>query len=219
MQKALSGRRLLKISSDRNVTRVLFVSRNTDLLSPTEQSLDGYLDVSGLFAEVHILILREGIVPKKPVLRAAPNVWIYTAASSVWWKTPLAGIELMQNQLEFAAGFRPDLIVALDPFESAVTAYRLGKVYQKPMQLHILENYLAPDFNKKADGNWIRRFLARYTVARFLSIRTRTDAMESRLKDRFTVPDLATLPRFQDYQAMIESDVEMDLKASGVVSF
>ncbi len=213
VQKAMAGRRLLKIESDRNVTRVLFVSHNTELLNPDQQSLDGYLDVSGLFAEVHILILREGIKPKQPVLRVSPNVWMYTAAANLWWQTPAAGIELMQNQLEFAAGFRPDLIISLDPFESALTVIKLGKMYQKPTQLHVVENYFDPKFDESEPGNFWRRQLTRFTVEKFASVRTRTETLEKNLHKQFKISNLETLPRFQDYEALISKEEKIDLKA------
>ena len=71
--------------STRDVTRVLFYFQDESLLNPTEQSLDGYTNLADLFDEVHILILRQGIPAKNPVLRLASNMWLYIASDSKWW--------------------------------------------------------------------------------------------------------------------------------------
>lgn len=211
-EQALRGKRMLKIEDNRNITRVLFISQDTELLNPTTQSLDGYINISDLFAEVHILILRPGISPKNPVLRVAPNVWMYTATAKLWWETPAAGLEMAEGQLEFASGFRPDLIVARDPFESAIVAAKLAEKYNKPSQLHIVTDYSTPEFYYSNTRNFWRLFLLRFTVAKFLSVRTTSRSMEDRLKGMFTIPNLALLPRYQNYAEMVDADVAIDLK-------
>ena len=211
-QQAMTEPRVFKIDSDRNVTRVLFISQNTELLNPTQQSLDGYIDVSSLFAEVHILILRPGIAPKHPVLRVADNVWMYIATAKYWWLTPGAGVSLAEAQLEFASGFRPDLIVARDPFESAVVANRLAKKYNRPTQLHVLDDYSTGAFLKRSSHNFWRLFLTRFTIPKFPSVRTLTENIEKMLQKKFVIPDLKTLPRFQNYEALITDERAVQLK-------
>lgn len=209
---AMREDRVVEVVSDRDVTRVLFISTNTDLLNPVTQSLDGYVNIRDLFAEVHILILRPGIAPKNPVLRVAPNVWLYTASAFYWWQTPFAGLEMLSNQLEFASGFRPDLIVARDPFESAIVAIQAGKKYARPTQLHIVEDYSRRDFATRNTQNYWRLFLPFFTVPRFSSVRTLTETMLARLQKKFVVKEADVLPRFQDYQALIELPPTLDLK-------
>jgi glycosyltransferase involved in cell wall biosynthesis len=209
---AMREDRVVEVVSSRDVTRVLFISCNTELLNPLTQSLDGYVNIRDLFAEVHILILRPGIPPKNPVLRVAPNVWLYTASAAFWWQTPSAGLEMLANQLEFAAGFRPDLIVARDPFESALVAIQAGKKYQCATQLHIVEDYSTRDFAKRSTHNYWRLFFPIFTIPRFLSVRTLTDTMLARLQKKFVIPDADVLPRFQDYESLIELPVTLGLK-------
>lgn len=211
-EQAMRGKRIFHTASNRDVTRVLFVSRNTELLNPTKQTLDGYIDISDLFDEVHILILRHGIPPKNPVLRVADNVWMYTASSDYWWLTPKAGKELAEDQLVFAAGFRPDLIVARDPFESAIVAHMLGKKYNRPTQLHILDDYSTSEFIKKSPHNFSRLFLPVFTIPKFLSVRTLTASILTMVQKKFTVPDVALLPRYQNYESLISSTAYIDLK-------
>lgn len=211
-EQALRDKRVFKMVSNRNVTRVLFISYNTELLNPTQQTLDGYINISDLFDEVHILILREGIPAKYPVLRVAHNVWLYTATATFWWQLPEAGIDMAKEQLVFASGFRPDLIVARDPFESAIVANKLAQEFKRPTQLHILEDFTTKDFIKQDRRNFWRVFLPFFTVPKFLSIRTLTATMEAHIQKRYVIPDVAVLPRYQNYDALIASNTTTDLK-------
>ena len=211
-EEAMSEDRVYELKSDRDITRVLFVSNNTELLNPTQQSLDGYIDISDLFDEVHILILREGIMTKRPVLRVAENVWIYTATAKSWWSTIDAGMRMVEEQLEFASGFRPDLIVARDPFESAWLASKVGSKYGRPTQLHVLDDFTTKDFVKQNQHSFWRKFLTRFTIPKFLSVRTQTTAIQHAIEKKYNVKDIATLPRYQNYEALIDSNSYINLK-------
>jgi glycosyltransferase involved in cell wall biosynthesis len=204
--------RIFTHEARRNVTRVLFISQETDLLNPETQSLDGLIKLSDLFDEVHILILREGITPKDPVLRVSDNVWLYTASSRVWWRLPQAGIDMVEAQLVFASGFRPDLIIARDAFESALVAKAIAEKYHKPTQLHILEDFIGWQALRKLPHYRLRRFIPRRTVKHFLSIRTGTHFLQDKITKKYQPVEIATLPRFHDYSAVMESKAAVDLQ-------
>jgi len=210
-QEAMSEAPVFKATDDRDITRVLFVSQNTALLNPSQQTLDGYLDLESLFDEVHILILRRGIPTRTPVLRVSDKMWVYTVSVKHWWQATGAALELLDEQLVFANGFRPDLIVARDPFESAIVTYKAGLKYNKPTQLHILSDYAGGD-NKKQISGW-RRFFTRFTIPRFESVRTMTSGMQTYIQKRFVISDVATLPRYQNYGQLMTSEESIDLKA------
>ncbi len=212
VEEALQGSTVYKTGSKRDETRVLFISNDESLLNPTKQTLDGYVNISDLFDEVHILILRTGIKARFPVIRVAENVWLYTANSKDWWTTPFAGMIMAEEQLVFAGGFRPDLIVARDPFESAILAYLLRRKYKRPVQIHVLENYTKVDFLKKNKGNYWRRFLTKFTLPRANSIRTLTKTMFNLLKRTVKVKDLEILPRFNNYEALRENPPTLNLR-------
>lgn len=202
-QAARHAPRVYHVESARDTARVLFISPETELLSQVQQTLDGYLDLAELFAEVHILILRRGIPPKYPTLRISDSLWLYTASARHWWQLPQAGARLLERELAFAGGFRPDLIVARDPYESALVALRLARQYDRPAQLHLKRHPhrspaipLLPGFTR-----W-HRYLARYTIPRFSSVRTDSDALTQALATRYVIPDLATLPQYQQYEAL-----------------
>ncbi len=212
VEEALNAEAVYQAVSSRDVTRVLFISRDESLLSPTKQSLDGYTDVADLFDEVHILILRQGISTKTPVLRVSDNVWLYTATHHSWWMTYFSGRKLAVEQLVFAEGFRPDMIVARDPFESAVLAISLGLEYKRPVQIHVFENYVSKDFYESSRKNWWRRFLPRFTIPRVKSVRTTTKAMANFLAKQFSIVDLSILPRLNNYESLIKVQPTINLK-------
>jgi glycosyltransferase involved in cell wall biosynthesis len=205
---ARDGAMQLEISTDRNTTRLLFISRDTSLLNQTKQSLDGYLNLSDVFDEVHIVILQPGILTKNPVLRVADNVWLYVASAKHAWLTPIVALELIKNHLFFAGGFRPDLIVARDPFECALVAYLVGRWYDRPTQVHVLVDFLSPATPEKESLAWWQKRLAHVLVPRFQSIRTNTDQLLQKITKKFPHSiDAATLPRFRDVRPVSDISV------------
>jgi len=212
-EEAMNEARVVQYQSNRDVTRVLFISQNLELLNPTRQTLDGYLNIADVFDEVHILVLRQGIQPTQPVLRPHKNVWIYTAASRRWFEVPKRGRELLQEQLAFAEGFRADLVVARDAFESALVALWVGRTFGKPVQLHVLRNYFAPEFRQADPGNWLRQWVARYTVPKFLSIRTNTQMIQELISRKYNIADTKRLPQLNAYESIANVRQTLDLKA------
>lgn len=211
VEEAMAEKPVFKVTTDRDVTRVLFISTEVELLDPTRQTLDGYVDLSDLFDEVHVLVLRIGIPPKNPVLRASANVWIYTVAAAYWWELPGAGMKMVDDQLSFAAGFRPDLIVARDPYESAWLANKVAKKYHKPTQLHVVEDFTIPEPGKKNLAEYAKRYIPLFTIKNFSSVRTLTDSVAAKIKDRFDIDDLKVLPRLQNYESLISATTEKRL--------
>ncbi len=211
--EAVNEEAVYEVKSDRDITRILFISQDESLLNPVQQSLDGYINLSDLFDEVHILILRQGIEAKNPVLRLAKNMWLYTATDKNWWEVPFRGKDLVEGQLVFAEGFRPDIIVARDPFESAALAIYLGKKFSRPVQIHVLEDYTSEDFLKKNRHNRWRRYFPRFTIPRAISLRTTTRGMYEFILGKFSVKDISILPRFNNYESMMSIEPTLDLKA------
>ena len=212
VEEAIRGEGVYEVQSDRDITRVLFISRDPTLLNPTQQSLDGFVNLSDLFDEVHVLILRHGIPAKYPVLRVAKNVWLYTASAQQWWRVPFVGLQLARQELEFGGGFRPDLIVARDPFESAYVAWRLAQQHDRPKQLHILEDFMTGPYARAELHNGKRQIIAQYLIPRFLSVRTANYALEERIKQRYDITDLETLPRFNNFERLLSAEETLDLK-------
>jgi len=205
VEEAMAEKPVYKADTNRDVTRILFISTDLELLNPTKQTLDGYVNISDLFDEVHILVMRIGIAPKNPVLRASKNVWIYTASAEYWWELPGVGMKMVTDQLSFASGFRPDLVVARDPIESAWLAHKVAKNFNRPTQLHIIEDFTSAEFRNQQPANFFRRFIPYFTIKHFASVRTVTDGMATKILKKFEPADLKVLPRLQNYEAMISA--------------
>jgi glycosyltransferase involved in cell wall biosynthesis len=212
VEEAIKAAPVFEAVSTRDETRILFISQDETLLNPTKQSLDGFINLADLFDEVHILILRQGIPPRKPVLRLSKNMWLYIVSDYNWWKTPFLGRKLVKEQLVFADGFRPDIIVARDPYESAYLANKLGEEFGRPVQVHVLEDYTKPDFVKTKRSNYWRRFLAKYNLSKSLSIRTATRSLYTLLGQKFSDKNIEMLPRFHNYKAIMETPASNELK-------
>lgn len=212
VDEALKQGRLSTSLKERSAARVLFISQDTTLLNPSTQSLDGFLNLKDLFEEVHILILRDGIPAKNPVLRVEDNVWLYTATSKSWLTLTRAGVKLAEQELVFAGGFRPDLIVARDPFESALVGRDLAKSFGRPLQIHVLQNYTTDEFRQKASKNFWRRFIPKRTLPAATSVRADTAAIMDVLTKHFEIPDVALLPKYHAYESYIDLKTDLDLK-------
>lgn len=210
--EAMSDQRVIEHDNVRDIVRVLFISTDVELLNPTQQTLDGYLELSDVFDEVHILLLRQGIAPRQPVFRPHKNVYMYTVSTERWWQLPLAGIKMVQSQLVFAEGFRADLVVARDPFESALVAQWIVRRFGCAAQLHILKNYFHPVIAQQHQLTWFSKLVLRVMTARFLSVRAGTVRLVKELQSRFSIPDVQQLPQFNPYEAIADQPQTLDLK-------
>jgi glycosyltransferase involved in cell wall biosynthesis len=190
----------------RTKTRVLFVTTDLSLLTQATKSLDGFTAVSEMFHEVHIMVLRTGITAKNPVIRVDDNTWLYTVTDTHTWGLPFAAWRMMQQELSFADGFRPDVIVARDCGVSALAVYGAGRYYDRPVQLHIPDTYRPPQ-------KWYTRLFTNWLIGTYDSIRVTTDEGARLLKE--THPDtldVAVLPRFRNYISLFSGQQGTYLK-------
>lgn len=203
----------LEMQVDRNKTRVLFISRDESVTGGVF-SIDGYIDLSELFDEVHIILLRTSSLPVRfPVLRVATKVWLYVANAKYWWQTPFKALSVIADNLAFADGFRPDIIIAHDPFESTLVATIASTRYNRPFQVHILEDFYQSEFLVTNDHPRLRRWLAKYLLRNTKSIRVPTKQISQMVQRRFpAVSDVATLPRFNKYATVLTESITYDVK-------
>jgi glycosyltransferase involved in cell wall biosynthesis len=210
---ARNDKSVYEVHSNREAVRLLFISRDTTLLNQTQQSLDGYLALGEVFDEVHIVILRPGIAAKTPILRVTANVWIYIATATHWWQTPFAALKMIAEQLVFAEGFRPDLIVARDPFECALVAYIAGQQYNRPIQLHVTDDFTSDTVMNQFSHAWMRKKIAHHLLPLFPSIRTTTNQLREKIAATHPgIPDLSTLPRLNNYENFFNEPIQINLK-------
>lgn len=199
--------------STRLSIRVLFISDDESLLQSNQQSLDGYLQLGSVFDEVHIMVLRTGASSPFPVLRVSHNTWLYTVSTDTWWWAPVPAMALVKNQLVFNGDFRPDLIVARDPFASGVLAHWLAKKYQRAVQVHVTEDFTSERFaNKNTQPRW-RRIMANWVLNRTKSVRVPNQSLQKFIQTHCPlITDVSVLPRFNNYSQLKELPIIVDVR-------
>lgn len=198
---------ILVPKSNRTQTRVLFVTTDVAILTQTKKTLDGFIAIADVFHEVHIIVMRTGLPVKNKVLRVDDNTWVYTATATHQWQLPFAAWQMMQDQLVFAEGFRPDIIVARDTGISAVVTYAAGMYYDRPTQLHIEDKNIHNDLPLSI------RMAAKWAVRHFKSVRVHTESDRDMFMQKFPgVTDVEVLPRFRNYSELFSAESERYLQ-------
>lgn len=196
---------VVKVVSSRSQSRVLFVTREIATLEGSSLARLHYKNLADIFDEVHVLVLTESWQSKRGVERIDKNIWFYTTSVQFWWMQPFVSLRIAHAQLQFADGFRPDIVVALDPFESGVCALLIARKYARAFQVHILEDYYAPEFKLKDTQNRWRLKMASYVLNRAQSVRTATVSLKQITEKKYRrIKDISLLPRHYDIASLME---------------
>lgn len=175
--EALNATRVLEQHSSRGEVRLLIITKDRSVLVEGSASQTHIFELSSMFAEIHVVIItdkRDGLIKNS---RLTDNVWFYPTDSRYWWKAPYDAYRIANEQLNFAQGFRPDIVIAEDPFESGVAAYFLADRHKRPLQLHITEDFYESDFVDRAPHNGWRLFMARFVLGRVDCVRTGSESV------------------------------------------
>ncbi len=202
------------LESDRSESRVLFVTKDASILEKGSMAQLHFLNISEVFNEIHVLILCESWQGKERIERLHTNVWAYTTSVKFWPLQPFAALSLASTQLQFSGGFRPDIVVALDPFESGLCGLLIAEKYDREFQLHITEDFTMPEFRAKSRSNTWRLRIAAHVLKRTQSVRVATEAIKVQITKKYPrITDIALLPRHFDIHAILrasETPVEAD---------
>lgn len=191
-------------TSNRKQSRVLFITRSIGILEPNSTEQLHYKNVASMFDEVHIIVLAESWQAKKGVERLGTNIWAYTTSGKYWWMQPFIASSIAHSQLRFADGFRPDVVVALDPFESGLSGLFIAEKYNREFQVHITEDLYDPEFVQKDANNKWRLRIASYVLKRTQSVRLSTTTIKESISKKFQhIKDIALLPRHYDIQTIM----------------
>jgi glycosyltransferase involved in cell wall biosynthesis len=197
---------LIAVNSSRLKSRVLFITKDQSVFEDASLERLRYLNLADTFDEIHILVLCGVREVRREPIRLAPNIWAYTLGARFWWQYPFAADSFARLQLSFGKSFRPDIIVALDPFESGLTGIRLASRFDRAFQVHILENYFTEEYRQKSKENRRHLRLAAHVLRRAQSVRVATDDIASAIRARFKhVDDIQLLPRHYNIRGIIEA--------------
>ena len=205
---------VLETVSLRDSVRILIFSRNVALEQLGSLAQKRLLELSGLFAEIHVVILKEEVEETTPTVRLADNVWLYSTESTSWWKMGFDAYRIANEQLVFAGGFRADIVIAEDPFESGAVAYFIAKKYERPFQVHVLEDIYESEFKERDPHNTWRLFIAKHVLKRADCVRTSSDYIHAKISAEY--PDISpyveTLPLYYNLAVWRDMIPSMNLK-------
>lgn len=211
VSEAIHARPILDQSTGRNSARVLFVTTDESVLIPDSAKRREYTELAKNFDEVHVfcLVARIG---EDGFERAGTNLWFYQVRAENWWQLPFEAKTAAREALVWNNLVRPDLVVAIDPFEAGLAGYLIAKSLKRPLQLHVYTNPFTNDYlNSKQDNNWRVR-IAKFVLKRVKSIRTPTAVLLKVVKEKYKrIPDLSVLPRFYNFTSLLEAAPAFDL--------
>jgi glycosyltransferase involved in cell wall biosynthesis len=206
VEDELQASPLITLESNRKKSRVLFITRDITVLEEGSITQLHFKDLASSFDEVHILVLSLLWQTKKGVERLGQNIWVYTTSAQYWWMQPFVAVKIARTQLQFTDGFRPDVVVALDPFESGVAGMWIAEKYDRAFQVHVTEDFLIPEFLLKDSVNSWRVRVASYVLKRTQSLRVATNTLKERLQKKYShIKDIELLPRHYNIEAIIAS--------------
>ena len=204
VEEELRKERILKAESQRVRSRVLFITKDVHVLEENSASWDYFKNLEDVFDEIHIIVMgirRKEIPPK----RISKKVWAYPITTKSFLWQPFAARALAGRQLQFSEGFRPDIIVAQDAFESGVAGYLISKRFKRAFQVHILEDFYTSSFVEEDEHNKWRLQFANYVLKRVDSIRVSTDRLKRKIKEKYPkIIDVALIPKYFNIQETIK---------------
>lgn len=200
-----AGQQLVKRTSERAKSRVLFLTKDPTYLEKESMDAKTLISLAPLFDEVHVMVLLP-LGGKEDAKRWKDNMWVYRVRARYAKQIPRRAVQAAEEQLSFADGFRPDVIVALDPFESGRAAYQISKKFNRPYQVHVEEDFFTDRFKKARKRNKWRVRIAKSNLAHAYAVRTSTTKIAEVLKKQIkNIRDVRVLPQFYNFRSFLDA--------------
>ena len=196
VEDELRKERLIEDSSTRVRSRVLFVTKDQAALESGTAAQMYFKNLTEVFDEVHVIVLGVG-KRKTDTVRIAPKAWAYPATSRYFFQQSFAASTTAKQQLNFTDGFRPDIVVAMDSFESGLAGYFIARKFKRAFQVQITEDFLTDEFVEEDEHNRWRLRFSEFVLKRTKSVRVDTDTLKQKITTRYkNISDLALLPQY-----------------------
>lgn len=205
---ARAAAQVLDVGTGRRRARLLLITKDASHMQEGSESFRRMTDLRTQFLEIHVIVLTlKTLEESTPVLRLYDNVWLYTTNSTAWWRMGYDAYQLALGQLTFSGGFRADIIIADDVFESGLSAWFLSQKVKRPLQLHILEDFYDPMFIEEQAHPTLYEWSTEFLLKRVRSVRTKTEfqrqavVMENKNLEPFTemLPHYYNLEAWRDF--------------------
>lgn len=198
---------------EREKLRALLVTTDVALFVAGSSAETEYAALAEYLDELHIIVItfRDG-APYAP-RRIAQNVWVYPTNSRSSLFALYDVYALAKKQLAFAAGFRADLVIAVDPFTAGIAAYLIAKRYDRPLQLQIFINPFSAEYLRSERGSKWRMFGARFVIPRADCIFVRSKRIQTVLERRYraVAPRITLVPPFHNLASFKNAAPSFDL--------
>ena len=209
--RARTAEQVLEVVDLRATSRVLFVTTDTSVLVANSAAQRAYIGFEHSFDEVHVMVLAAQ-AGKEDGIRCGDRTWLYPVRHKYWWFLPLRARSVAKEVLVFHDSIRPDIVVGVDPFEAGLAAYLIAAMFDRPLQLHLVENFLDESYRTRNEDNGWRLRIAKYLLKRVESVRTATSRLKEGVKGRFKkIDDLEVLPKFYDFSGYLNATPAFDI--------
>lgn len=200
--------------SERNRARLLLISRDLSILEAESVGAKYVAELAAMFVEVHVIVLTLGRGRSMEIKRIGDYAWVYQTDSRAWWRTIFDARKIAKQQLMFGEGFRPDIIVATDPFEAGVAGHLIAKRYNRPLQVHINEDFFYAGFEKAEPQNNWRLSMANFVLKRVSCVRTTSSYIQNRILERYKSLQgkIELLPVYHNLEAWANAPISFDLR-------
>ena len=214
-EEALRAERIVRQSISRDRARLLILTRDVSVVRDQSLAQKRVLELATMFAEIHIIVLAEAGACDPTYKRLSENIWIYPTSSSSWWKTIPDAYRLAKAQLIFGEGFRPDIVIAEDPFESGIVGRFLARKYDRPFQVHVFEDIYDPTFADKDPHNSWRLWMAYFALRSADCVRTKSSFLKDQILAHYPHFESQTevLPMYHNLSAWRDAEPGLDLHA------
>lgn len=206
-----SARPIIDQTTNRTASRILFVTSDISVLTSESELQNEYISLSGYFDEVHVLVLvnRKG---KNDSIRCSDRTWVYSVYDTHWWRIPFSARKVASERLVFNENIRPDVVVGADPYEAGLSALKIAQTFNRPLQIHVPDDFTQSAFLDLNAHNVWRRRIAKYVLKRTKSVRAKTYAVKEMLHKNFKrIIDLEVLPKFYNFSGYLSAQPSFDL--------
>ena len=205
---------VLEYVSERDQVRLLILTRDATVRELGSISQRHLLELGQLFSEIHVIILNTRDEETITTVRLAENTWLYSTHSSYWWKTVFDARRIARTQLVFSNSFRPDIVVAHDPFESGVAGCLIARTFDRSLQVHVHEDFYDTRFVDLERYNDIRAFVAPRVLKRAQSIRVKVPHLLQALVEAYPALERRSeiLPAYYDLRAWRDMSPNINLR-------
>jgi glycosyltransferase involved in cell wall biosynthesis len=213
--KARSEAPVLAHDADHRRARLLLITKDVSVMQSGSPTFRRITDIRNLFLEVHVILLNytKG-VDEASVMRLAENVWLYPTHSTSWWHLSYDAYKMADAQLVFSGGFRADIIVAEDLFESGLAGWFLSQKYKRPFQVHVQEDFFDENFTRTQQHPMLYDWSVSFLLDRVQSVRTKTEFQRQAVLGENPALDSATelLPNYYNLDAWRDFVPAADLR-------